>query len=100
VTRWQLLRTVQLPLARPSILMGVNQTTMMVLAGVIIAGLIGAGGLGIEAVRGLTRSEIGRGAVAGFSIVLLGIIIDRITQSLGGGDEETIETQRATMKTA
>jgi glycine betaine/proline transport system permease protein len=100
VTRWQLLRTVQLPLARPSILMGVNQTTMMVLAGIIIAGLIGAGGLGIEAVRGLTRSEIGRGAVAGFSIVLLGIILDRITQSLGGGDEDTVETQRATMKTA
>jgi glycine betaine/proline transport system permease protein len=100
VTRWQLLRTVQLPLARPTILMGVNQTTMMVLAGVIIAGLIGAGGLGIEAVRGLTRAEIGRGAVAGFAIVLLGIILDRITQALGGGDDEEIETQRATMKTA
>jgi glycine betaine/proline transport system permease protein len=100
VTRWQLLRTVQLPLARPTILMGVNQTTMMVLAGVIIAGLIGAGGLGIEAVRGLTRAEIGRGAVAGFAIVLLGIVLDRITQALGGGDDEEIETQRATMKTA
>jgi glycine betaine/proline transport system permease protein len=99
-TRWQLLRTVQLPMARPAILMGVNQTTMMVLAGIIIAGLIGAGGLGIEAVRGLTRSEIGRGAVAGFSIVLFGILLDRITQALGGGDEDTVESQRATMKTA
>jgi glycine betaine/proline transport system permease protein len=99
-TRWQLLRTVQLPLARPAILMGVNQTTMMVLAGIIIAGLIGAGGLGIEAVRGLTRSEIGRGAVAGIAIVLFGIMLDRITQALGGGDEDTIESQRATMKTA
>jgi glycine betaine/proline transport system permease protein len=99
-TRWQLLRTVQLPMARPTIMMGVNQTTMMVLAGIIIAGLIGAGGLGIEAVRGLTRSEIGRGAVAGIAIVLLGIVLDRITQALGGGDEDLVETQRATMKTA
>ncbi|MFA9430391.1 ABC transporter permease [Egicoccus sp. AB-alg2] len=99
-TRWQVLRTVQLPLARPTILMGVNQTTMMVLAGVIIAGLIGSGGLGIEAVRGLTRSEIGRGAVAGIAIVLLGMVLDRITQALGGGDDEFVETQRATMKTA
>lgn len=99
-TRWQLLRTVQLPLARPTILMGVNQTTMMVLAGIIIAGLIGAGGLGIEAVRGLTRSEIGRGAVAGFSIVLFGILLDRITQALGRADDDTVESQRATMKTA
>ncbi|WP_169786701.1 ABC transporter permease [Nitriliruptor alkaliphilus] len=99
-TRWQVLRTVQLPLARPTILMGLNQTTMMVLAGVIIAGLIGAGGLGLEAIRGLTRSEIGRGAVAGISIVLLGIVLDRITQSLGEGDAEFVESQRAKMKTA
>lgn len=99
-TRWQLLRTVQLPLAKPTILMGVNQTTMMVLAGIIIAGLIGAGGLGIEAVRGLTRGEIGRGVEAGLAIVLLGIVLDRITQSLGGASAEARERQRATIKTA
>jgi glycine betaine/proline transport system permease protein len=99
-TRWQLLRTVQLPLAKPAILMGVNQTTMMVLAGIIIAGLIGAGGLGIEAVRGLTRSEIGRGVEAGLAIVLLGMVLDRITQSLGGASQEARETGRATLKTA
>lgn len=99
-TRWQLLRTVQLPLAKPTILMGVNQTTMMVLAGIIIAGLIGAGGLGIEAVRGLTRGEIGRGVVAGLAIVLLGIVLDRITQSLGGASAEARERERATLKTA
>ncbi len=100
-TRWQLLRTVQLPLARPTILTGVNQTTMMVLAGIIIAGLIGAGGLGIEAVRGLTRGEVGRGVEAGLAIVMLGIVLDRVTQSLSAGsDDEDRERQRATLKTA
>ncbi len=99
-TRWQLLRTVQVPMARPAIFLGINQTTMMVLAGVIIAGLIGAGGLGIEAVRGLTRGEIGRGVEAGLAIVLVGIVLDRITQSLGGSSAESRETQRATFKSA
>ena len=83
-TRGQLLRTVQLPLARPTILMGINQTTMMVLAAVIIAGLVGAGGLGLEAVIGLARGEFGRGIRAGIAIVLLGVLIDRILQALAG----------------
>jgi glycine betaine/proline transport system permease protein len=94
-TTGQLLRSVQLPQARPQILLGVNQTTMMSLASIVIAGLIGAGGLGIEAVRGLTRSEYGLGIVAGTAIVLLGIVLDRITQALGSDDEQT----RATVKT-
>lgn len=94
-TTWQLLRSVQLPHARPQIMLGVNQTTMMSLASIVIAGLIGAGGLGIEAVRGLTRSEYGLGIVAGLAIVLLGIVLDRITQALGSDDEK----ERATVKT-
>lgn len=88
-TTWQLLRTVQLPQAKPQIMLGVNQTTMMSLASIVIAGLIGAGGLGIDAVRGLTRAEYGLGITAGLAIVLLGIVIDRITQALGTQDEAT-----------
>lgn len=81
-TRWQVLTKVQLPLARPSILLGVNQTVMMVLAVVIIAGLVGGGGLGYEVIRGLSHDP-GRGMVAGICILLLAIVIDRITQMMG-----------------
>jgi len=76
----QLLRKVQLPLARASIMLGINQTVMMVLAMVIIAGLVGGGALGFEAVTGLARNELGRGIEAGLAIVILAMILDRITQ--------------------
>ena len=82
-TSRQLLRKVQLPLARPSIMLGVNQTIMMVLSVVIIAGLIGAGGLGFDILVALSQRNIGRGLVAGLSILLLAIVLDRITQSMG-----------------
>jgi glycine betaine/proline transport system permease protein len=81
-TRWQILTKVQLPLARPSILLGINQTVMMVLSVVIIAGLVGGGGLGYEVIRGLSHDP-GRGMVAGICILLLAIVIDRITQMMG-----------------
>ncbi len=82
-TRGQLLRRVQLPLARPSILLGINQTIMMVLSVVIIAGLIGGGGLGLEVIKGLAHDEIARGMIGGICILLLAIVIDRITQAFG-----------------
>lgn len=81
-TSWQTLFKVQLPLAMPSIMLGINQTIMMVLAMVIIAGLVGGGGLGFEVVDGLSQNELGQGVEAGLAIVLLAIVLDRITQGI------------------
>ncbi len=79
-TARQTLAKVQVPLAMPSIMAGINQTVLLVLAMVVIAGLVGGGGLGLEAVRGLARSNTGLGFEAGISIVLLAMVLDRITQ--------------------
>ncbi len=81
-TPWQLLRKVQVPLALPTILAGLNQTVMMALAMVIIASMIGAKGLGAEVLTGIARLEPGRGFIAGISIVFTAIILDRISQRL------------------
>jgi glycine betaine/proline transport system permease protein len=78
----QILFEVQIPLAIPSIMVGINQTTMMALAMVVIASMIGARGLGLEVLLAINRIEIGRGFEAGLSIVLLAIIIDRITNAM------------------
>ena len=80
VTRRQKLWKIQLPLAMPTVLAGINQTVMLVLAMVVIAGLVGGAGLGLEAVKGLARSDTGLGFEAGASIVILAMILDRITQ--------------------
>ncbi|HDI61179.1 MAG TPA: proline/glycine betaine ABC transporter permease [Desulfobacteraceae bacterium] len=79
---WQILFKVQLPLARPTIMVGINQTTMMALAMVVIASMIGAKGLGLEVLLAINRIEIGRGFEAGLCIVFMAIIIDRITYAL------------------
>ncbi len=87
-TELQKLIKVQLPLALPSIMMGVNQAVMMVLSMVIIAALVGGGALGIKAVEGLARSEFGQGIEAGLAIVLLAVVLDRITQAWAGRNDE------------
>lgn len=79
---WQILVKVQLPLARPTIMVGVNQTTMMALAMVVIASMIGAKGLGFEVLLAINRIEIGRGFEAGLCIVFMAIIIDRLTYAM------------------
>lgn len=82
-TSRQRLAKVELPLAAPQIMMAVNQTIMLVLAMVVIAGLVGGGGLGLETVRALRRSDaVGRGFEAGMAIVALAFILDRVTQGL------------------
>ncbi len=82
-TRWQILSGVQLPLALPTIMQGINQTMMMALAMVVIASMIGARGVGETVLIGLQRSEPGTGLVGGLVIVLLAVIFDRTTQALG-----------------
>lgn len=82
-TRFQLLMWVQLPLARPSIMAGINQTTMLALAMVVVASMIGARGLGEDILQGLTNLDFGKGAHAGIAVVILAIVIDRITQAYG-----------------
>lgn len=82
-TRFQILKDVQLPLAMPSIMQGINQTTMMALAMVVIASMIGARGVGETVLLGLQRNDPGRGLLGGLAIVVLAIVFDRITQAYG-----------------
>lgn len=82
-TASQLLFKVQLPMALPSILAGVNQTIMLALSMVVIAAMIGAGGLGDVVLRGITQMRIGQGFEGGLAIVVLAMYLDRVTHALG-----------------
>ncbi|WP_024302538.1 proline/glycine betaine ABC transporter permease [Pseudogulbenkiania sp. MAI-1] len=82
-TYWQLLFGVQLPLARPSIMAGINQSVMMALAMVVIASMIGSRGLGEDVLAGINNMDMGKGMQAGIAIVILAIVIDRISQAYG-----------------
>ncbi|NIR29055.1 MAG: proline/glycine betaine ABC transporter permease [Gammaproteobacteria bacterium] len=82
-SRRQLLFGVQIPLALPNIMQGVNQTTMMALAMVVIASMIGARGLGEQVLLGIQRLDVGQGAEAGVGIVALAIVLDRVSQAYG-----------------
>lgn len=79
----QKLFSVQIPLAMPTIMAGINQTIMMALSMVVIASMIGAGGLGYQVLQGIQRLEVSRGFVAGMGIIFLAVIFDRIVQAQG-----------------
>ncbi len=79
----QMLFKVQLPLAMPTIMAGVNQTLMLALSMVVIASMIAVGGLGQMVLRGIGRLDMGLAAVGGVGIVILAIVLDRLTQSVG-----------------
>jgi len=81
----QVLWEIQVPLALRTIMAGLNQTLMLSLSMVVIAALIGAGGLGLTVLSGINKLDVGAAALGGIGIVLLAIILDRITQALGEG---------------
>jgi glycine betaine/proline transport system permease protein len=81
-TPWQMLTKVQLPLALPTIMAGVNQTLMLSLSMVVIASMIAVGGLGQMVLRGIGRLDMGLATIGGLSIVILAIVLDRMTQAL------------------
>ena len=89
---WQVLTKVQIPMALPTIMAGINQTTMMALAMVTIASMVAAGGLGDNVLRALQKNQPGNGALAGLAIVFLAIIIDRLTQSVAAARQESVRS--------
>jgi glycine betaine/proline transport system permease protein len=95
-TRRQLLWKVQLPMSRYALLLAANQGIVMVLSMVVIGGLVGAGALGFDVITGFARGEqFGKGLAAGVAIVLLGIMLDRITQGAGSRRRTTLARARA-----
>lgn len=86
----QLLFKVQLPLAMPTIMAGVNQTLMLALSMVVIASMIAVGGLGQMVLRGIGRLDMGLASIGGLGIVLLAIVLDRLTQAMGQPDRSRV----------
>jgi glycine betaine/proline transport system permease protein len=86
-TETQKLLKLQLPLAIPTIMAGINQTIMLALSMVVIAAMIGAGGLGGEVWKAIQRLNPGMGFEAGIAVVILAMILDRITQRIGRGNQ-------------
>ncbi|MGE4553577.1 MAG: ABC transporter permease [Desulfovibrionaceae bacterium] len=82
-SRWQRLFKLELPLATPTIMAGVNQTVMLALSMVVIASMIGAKGLGGEVWKAIQRLEMGRGFEAGIGIVIVAMLLDRVLQTIG-----------------
>jgi glycine betaine/proline transport system permease protein len=89
-TPWQLLLKIQLPLAIPSIMAGVNQTVMMALSMVVVAAMIGAGGLGSKILYSIQRIDLGVGVEAGLGILFIAIVLDRILQGVTRKQQKAI----------
>lgn len=96
-TGWQMLWDVQLPLAMRTIMAGLNQTLMLALSMVVIAALIGGGGLGLVVNTGLGRLDVGGATAGGVGIVILAIVLDRITQGLGEQNAVPTRSLRQTL---
>ncbi len=82
-TSWQLLQKIQLPVALPTIMAGINQTMMLSLSMVVIAAMIGSGGLGAGVLEAISQLKIGMGFEYGSAVVILAIILDRLSQGIG-----------------
>lgn len=91
----QLLFKVQLPLAMPTIMAGINQTLMLALSMVVIASMIAVGGLGQMVLRGIGRLDMGLATVGGLGIVILAILLDRMTQAFNTNNQEGLAEQTA-----
>ena len=87
----QILAKVQVPMALPTIMAGINQTTMLALSMVVIASLVGASGLGEDVFRALQRQDPGNSVIAGMSIVLIAIVFDRLTQAAARSRQEALQ---------
>jgi glycine betaine/proline transport system permease protein len=90
----QILRGIQLPLAMPTVMAGVNQVIMLALSMAVIAGLVGGGGLGSEVTTSISRLDIGLGFEAGLSVVVLAIYLDRVTAAVGSGGGRRFKWRR------
>ena len=88
-SKTQMLFKVELPVAMPTIMAGINQTLMLALSMVVIASMIAVGGLGQMVLRGIGRLDIGLASIGGIGIVLLAVILDRLTQSMGRSERKT-----------
>ena len=89
---WQMISKVQFPMSRNMVMLGLNQGLIFVLAMVVVSGLVGGGGLGLDVINGFSQSYLqGLGLAAGFAIVLLGIWLDRVTQAAGQSERHRIE---------
>ncbi|MDO5628910.1 MAG: proline/glycine betaine ABC transporter permease [Mobilicoccus sp.] len=99
---WQILRGIQLPLAVPTIMAGINQVIMLALSMAVIAGIVGTPGLGQQVVSSIATLNLGMGVEAGLSVVILAIYLDRLTAALGrpGDNPSSLRTLAARRRQA